>query len=310
MDETSNNALSFEDGALSEDTIAAIDADWDEDVPAENTEDQTEAEESTDAQPEETEATEESAAEPEGSPDSAKPDTEESAEEPKGDEGNQLFTLKFLGQEKTVSRDEMIELAQKGANYDHVLNERNALKEEQHKFKAYESFLKELAEGSGMEIDALMENTRARMLISEANARREELSEEDAVTQVRQRMKEQEAKAVETEKAEKAAEAAENAEQTPPEVTAEEKQRQAFAEFIAEYPDVDPKSIPHEVWAEYGSTGDLVGPYRKYEIKQLRSENEKLKQNEKNKQRSTGSRRTSGGKTPQDEFDALWYDGT
>lgn len=302
MDETITNEVeTVENDEISE-VDAAFDEVWDDTVPEDDDFDLTddEADDSADAQPQDDEAADETSAEPESSDDSAEAGEEKPAEEKTEDQGNQLFTLKFLGQDKTVTRDEMIELAQKGANYDHILNERNALKENQTKYKGYEAFLHELAEGSGMDIDSLMENTRARMLINEANARGEELSEEDAVAQVRQRMKEQEASAAKADEAEKAPA------QAPQEETQEEKQRKAFTLFLAEYPDVDPKDIPHEVWAEFGETMDLVGSYRKHEIKQLRKENETLKQNQKNKERSTGSRRTAGATTPKDAFDEAW----
>lgn len=255
--------------------------------------------ETTDAQPEEEDSADGTTeAEPDGeksdkAADEAKPENKES------DEGHQLFTLKFLGEEKTVTRDEVIQLAQKGANYDHVVTDRDTLREENAKLKPYESFLKELADNSKTDIPTLMETTRAHLLMNKAEAEGKEMTEEQAIRQIRLDAREAEIAAKEAAESEK-----KQAEQ--PEETKEEKQQKAFAAFLAEYPEVDPNSIPQEVWAEYNTTGDLLSAYRKHEIKQLRLENEQLKQNEKNKQRSTGSRRSAGATTPKDAFDEGW----
>ena len=144
MDETITNEVeTVENDEISE-VDAAFDEVWDGTVPEDDDFDLTddEADDSADAQPQDDEAADETSAEPESSDDSAEAGEEKPAEEKTEDQGNQLFTLKFLGQDKTVTRDEMIELAQKGANYDHILNERNALKENQPKYKGYEAFLK------------------------------------------------------------------------------------------------------------------------------------------------------------------------
>ena len=79
-----------------------------------------------------------------------------------------------------------------------------------------------------------------------------------------------------------------------------------FASFLQAYPDVKADEIPKEVWEDAGRTFDLTGAYQRHELRQLRAENEKLRQNEKNKGRSTGPRKTAGATTPKDPFDEAW----
>lgn len=302
MDENITNEVETTETAELEDLDAAFDEEWGDEVADDDDFDLShdEAEESPDAQPEEAEAVEETDSEPESADDSPAESGADGAESGEGDGQNQSFTIKVNGEDKQITLAEMTELAQKGMDYDRIKQERDTFKQDAptiQKYKGYEAFLAELASSSGMGIDALIENTRARMLINEAKDRGEELSEEEAVRQVREKAKAEEPKPAETEKP---------AEPEPPRETEEEKRNKAFAAFVSEYPNVDPKTIPQEVWSEFGKTTDLVGSYRKYEIKQLRSENEQLKQNQKNKERSTGSRRSAGATTPKDAFDEGW----
>lgn len=87
-----------------------------------------------------------------------------------------------------------------------------------------------------------------------------------------------------------------------------EKRKADFAKFKAEYPDVDAKSIPQEVWNDYrDGKGSLEYLYSRYEVKRVREENEIIKQNKKNSSRSFGSAKSSGTKTVDPIFDG-WDD--
>lgn len=265
---------------------AAFDEDWNEDSPVDddmNLSDEAEPETETapaeDTEPAEAEQTE---AEPE--------ETKEAEPEKQPETGNQRFKLKHLGEVSEVDLDTVIELAQKGMDYDHVREERDNLKEDSAtlaKLKGYETFLKELAE-SGKEpltIEQLIENTRARMLMSND----ENLTEEEALAKVREANK-----------------ATEKKEEPKAEATPEERRQAMFASFLAAYPNVKAEEIPQEVWEDAGRTYDLNGAYQRWENRQLRKELETLRQNQKNKERSTGSRRSVGAAKVADDFDAGW----
>lgn len=214
-----------------------------------------------------------------------KPDAKQEAE-------NQRFTLKHNGEESEVDRDKVIELAQKGMDYDRIKEERDRFKADSDtitKLKAQESFLQELAKSNDMTVDQLMETTRARMLMNNNPG----MDEEAALKQVR----EEASKAAEKKESEKAKEP-----------SPEERRQAMFAGFLAAYPDVKAGDIPQEVWNDAAKTFDLVGAYQRYENRQLRKEIETLRQNNKNRERSLGSAKSVGSRTQSQAFDALWYD--
>lgn len=269
---------------------AAFDEDWDSDAPVDDDMDLSdEPEQEPVAQQAEAEATEET--EPaEAEQAEAQPEGTETKPEQKQEAGNQRFKLKHLGEESEVDLATVIELAQKGMDYDHVREERDNLKADSEtiaKLKGYESFLKELAESgeTPMTIEQLVENTRARMLMSNDDS----LTEEEALKKVRETNK-----------------AAEKKEPEKAKATPEERRQAMFASFLAAYPNVKAEDIPKEVWDDAGRTYDLNGAYQRWENRQLRKEIETLRQNQKNKERSTGSRRSVGAAKVADDFDAGW----
>lgn len=285
MDENITNQVEETETEAVDESEAAFDSGWeDSDTPMyQHTVKDTEFDD-TDAQPE---SEDEEVTVLEDEPDEEKPEEKpaeteaktEPAEEKAEEAGSQRFKLKFLGEDKEVSLDEMRDLAEKGMNYAHV-------KEERDKLRDYEGFLKELAEGGETTIDELIESTRAKMLIQKAEKEGKTLSEDEAREQIRSKSKKEPEPA--------------------PEKTEEEKRQDAIHRFISLYPGVKSEDIPQSVWDEADRVGDLIGPYQKYESQKLRDEIAKLKQNNKNRERSTGSRRTVGATTPKDAFDEGW----
>lgn len=276
MEENINDQVEAVETEAVDEEDAAFDSGWeDNDIPeatheVKDTElDDTDAQPESESEGEETEPDTEEAEEPETEADTeAEPETESEA-------GSQRYNLKFLGEDRKVSFDEMRELAEKGLNYDHV-------KEERDKLRNYEGFLKELADSGETTIEDLMESTRARLLVQKAAANGEDLSEEEAREQLRSKSK------------------------NGTEQTTEDARREAVQRFITLYPNVKSEEIPQSVWDEAERVGDLIGPYQKYESQKLREEIAQLKQNKKNRERSTGSRRTVGATTPKDAFDEGW----
>ena len=278
MDENTNieNEVEVDDGFDAFDN--AFDEDSGDGIQATELEDDTETEdEHEDAQPDdESDEPEEESEEP-----------EEPAEKP-GEEtetGNQRFKITYLGNEEELTLEEMTELAQKGRDYDHVRQERDSLKSESGRGMA---FLKKLADKAGVTVEEQIALTEAMWLIDEEAEKGNTLTEAEALLRVQKNHKDEEQKA-EQEK--------------------EDSSKDVVNRFIAEYPDVKAEEIPQEVWEEARRVGDLVGPYRKYENRQLKAEVEKLKQsvrNDKNAKRSTGPLKTSGVNRKKDDFDEGW----
>lgn len=215
----------------------------------------------------------------------------------------QLFDLKHLGEVKQVSRDEVIALAQKGMNYDHIRGERDTARQEVARLVELENFLKELAAPQGMSVQDLMDSTRASIL-----AEREGLDPNVALQRVKL---DRDRKAFEAQQQQR--------QQAQQQQTQEEaRQRDSFLRFAKEYPDVDPKTIPKEVWERFGAGVDLADAYTRHENKRLREELSSVtakleaeKTNTKNRQRSTGSQKSAGAENQKmDPIDRDWYDGT
>lgn len=195
------------------------------------------------------------------------------------------WKLKHNGEEVDADEAKMVELAQKGLDYDRVRGERDSFKNEHPKYAEYETFLNELAKNAGTDVPGLMEGVRASMLMQKAEAEGKPISQDAAVQQLRQQ--EQAAKA-ESEAADAA------------------KKQANLNAFMKAYPGVKAEDVPLKVLQEGFANGDLVGAYARWENEKLKAELETLKQNQKNKDRSTGSRKSAGASTPKDDFDDAW----
>lgn len=241
-------------------------------------------------------------AEAEGT-ENAATEPEPEAEQPAA-EHQRSWKLKHNGEEVDADEARMVELAQKGLDYDRIRGERDSYKTEHPKYADYEKFLQEMAESAGTDVPGLMENVRVSLLIKKAQAEGKTLSEAAAIQQVR---REATARA-NTVQAEQPAE-----QQKTPEQNEETRRRENIRVFCENHPGVKAEDIPQDVLQEGIASGDLSGTYDRWEIKQLkeqlgnaRKELETEKQNKMNKERSTGSRKSAGATTPKDDFDDAW----
>lgn len=248
-------------------------------------------------------------------------DTEETVEENEGTEETEAsqqtdtevrsedsFTLKYMGEEKSVTREEIVPLAEKGMNYDKIKGQletaRNDLKEfEQVKADLSKrneqlQYLEELAKEQNMSLDELIENTQVQVMHRKTGKDMEVCR---GIVANERRARELQAQQAKT------AEAADT----------KAKRDADIADFMKAYPELasDPKNVPDEVWEAVNKGESLLNAYRAYEIKALRAELEQQKaaaaeekRKQENKSRSTGSQKTKGTKTV-DPFDAIWYDG-
>jgi len=211
------------------------------------------------------------------------------------------FTLKHLGEERSVGKDEVVVLAQKGMDYDRIRNQRD-------KYQAAWDFLGELAKARGGEgeleekIYSLMDETRARTMMARAEANNEELSPAEAATRaINQRLKYKPTDAEEQKFA-------------VTEEDRQEKSQKEIAAFLQEYPDVKAEDIPKEVWDIVNKNGgNLLGAYQRFEnrklkeeLKNLKKDLDAVKQQKKNKERSTGSSKSEGSGKAKDPFSDGW----
>lgn len=297
-----NTTVQNETEELAAETLAAFDEGWDDKdepvVPDDGQDDGKEIDDEpdTESESEETEADadQQEADGNEGGDADEGTESEEPGDEGSSDQGE--FVLKHLGEEKSVSRDEVVALAQKGLDYDRIREKWDGVKDDIQKLRMYEGFLAELAEARGGDIESLIDETRTRTLIARAEARGEELTPAAAAAQaVKMRTDFMPAPA-------------------DPEEARQEKSQREITRFLQAYPDVKAEDIPKEVWEDVNrNDGDLLGSYQRYENKKLKDELkamkkdlEDAKQQKKNKARSTGSSKSVGSSAGRDAFDEGW----
>lgn len=223
-------------------------------------------------------------------------DTEETKEEEKAETPDQKFKLKHFDEVREVDRDEVVELAQKGMDYDRIRGERDTLKKNAAKFEEYENFLKRVA--GDQSIEDLIDSTLAKLDVADAAKKGEDLDEVEVYRKIRMDRVNRETKnpppAEEQQKTEQDAE--------------KEKLSKSIQRFLKEYPDVKATDVPQEVWKDYhNGRADLLECYELYQNKKLREELKTLKQNQKNKERSTGSKKSAGKKSADPWFEG-WPD--
>ena len=248
-------------------------------------------------EPTETEETSQEQGSAQGEDEQAHEDT--AADEQPGTE-EPMFDLKYNKETKQYTRQQVTELAQKGLNYDHVTEQRDRLQQEiadLTKFRDENSAildtLRAAAEASGKSVPEYLTSIRTNLLVAQGispETARERILREDAEQRLHSQQKAEEAEA--------------NRKRD-----AEQRQKEDIARFQKKYKDVDPKTIPQEVW-EAVRGGELLtdayGDYQRRELeRQLREANEKLAiraKNESNRQKSLGSLQSTKQETGKDPF--------
>ena len=248
-------------------------------------------------EPTETEETTQEQESTQGEDEQAHEDT--AADEQPGTE-EPMFDLKYNKETKQYTRQQVTELAQKGLNYDHVTEQRDRLQQEiadLTKFRDENSAildtLRAAAEASGKSVPEYLTSIRTNLLVAQGispETARERILREDAEQRLHSQQKAEEAAASSR-------------------LDAEQRQKDDIARFQKKYKDVDPKTIPQEVW-EAVRGGELLtdayGDYQRRELeRQLREANEKLAiraKNESNRQKSLGSLQSTKQETGKDPF--------
>lgn len=218
----------------------------------------------------------------------------ETAEQPPADQP-EMFELNYMGNVEKHTREEMIALAQMGKDRDRILQQRDAAMQFRTQHEANIANLEQMAKDFGMENPAaLLDAMRVNMLRQQGKtqAEAEAIVRADNANRQLQGYQTQEQRVKEQQEA------------------ARKRQQEDVNEFVRRYPNVDIRTLPKEVQdAVFGRGETLVQAYGRYEMQQLRAENQRLqqqlsaqKQNDENKQKSLGSMK-SGSATPKlDDF--------
>lgn len=275
---------------------------------------QTEVEETAEVESEVTEETnEEIDGEGEGTPETEEnpggeetgednPDGTDSHEGADAPEIEQTFTIKVNKEERTVSREEMISLAQKGADYDRVKDQlaesrqtNQGLQDQLAKYQSAIDLMDMLTDGSPERIQELVDQIHKSVLMQDGKG------EKEAEAEIRAAKAEK--KLSDVQKAEAAKKPAAEDSQTRAE--------REVAEFNARFPGVElTEQLCKELVADVRNGLSLSDAYQKREnakkdaqIAELQRKLEAEKQNNKNRSKSPGSQRDSGGKRTKSEFD-------
>lgn len=224
--------------------------------------------------------------------------TEQTATETDGaqeEQANQpeLFELNYLGNVEKHTREEMIALAQMGKDRDRILQQRDAAQQFRTQHEPTITDLDRIAKQFGMEPAALLNAMETNLL------RQQGKTEAEAEAIIRANRADRQLQAIQTK---------EQTEQQQAEAMRQRQQRDVD-EFVHKYPNMDYKTIPAEVWQDVRKGETLVNAYGRYEMQQLRAENQRLQQqiaakaqNEKNKENSLGSMRSGSQTQKTDPF--------
>lgn len=180
----------------------------------------------------------------------------------------------YNGEKHTLNEEQTIELAQKGMNYDRLMEKYNAAVAKNEDAEKYKTQIENLAKVSGTTTEELMNMFDARV----NNFRVERFAENQNVPHVyaEKLMKlNQEIEALKKEKAE---------------LLPIKKREDDILAFNKEYPDVDVRTLDKEITLEWEKSGKpLVDVYNSITVKRLLNKNLAEAANEENKKASSGS---------------------
>lgn len=211
------------------------------------------------------------------SADAQEPAKEGADEQPEPEDVSDFLTIRYNKADRKLTRSEAVELAQKGANYDHVKAELDSYRN-----GPIGKAMKAYADQAGMSVEKYAE-----MMAQQAEAAEEkrliaELQEKypDAPEPL---LKDYAKMQREGNKAQ--AQSAEEA-----------KRQQEWADALAEYPDIKPDAIPQDVHDAVAEGVSPIDALRMHELAELRAkvakltaDNETKKKQEDNRARSIGS---------------------
>lgn len=204
--------------------------------------------------------------------------------EPTAEAKSESYKIKYNGKEEEYPLDQLLNLAQKGRNYDHILQERDSLKNSE-EFAILSQLAKEAGKKDGKEF---LKELKATLEKSKFDERLEALIKEGAKPEHARRLVEMELK-----------QGAVTHEEPNPLV-------EQFSELFKEFPETkdwkDLSEYPEEVQKMIEEGKSPLVAYSKYIASSKEKELLIAKQNEEAKARDIGSLKTSEGDKKEDDF--------
>lgn len=177
-----------------------------------------------------------------------------------------FLKIKYNKEDIPLTQEQVIELSQKGMNYDKMFQKYNEAIN-----NPTLQYFNDLAQRNGMDLNSLV----AYYQQQEEQAELDYLQREKGLTE------ELAKEVMENRRFREKLEAESKEKQIEQQREAQWKQQQD--DFVSKYPEVNPKNIPQSVWDEWKQGKDLVSAYMNYENSELKKEISILKQNSKNK---------------------------
>lgn len=252
---------------------------------SEDTEEETETETETEAEVDNAEPTEEQDEEP----------TEDDSDEtPTDEEVEEWLDVKYNGEVQKLTKQQAVEFAQKGMNYDKVQQRYNDLVN-----SPILQICQQQADGLGITLDEYAERLES---FQQAQTRNEFIeSYKEKFPEASDEMAEDYADLALQAQYEKMHQAQQEKEMQEQYAQQEAIQRQ-LDDFLRAYPDIDTDTIPDEVFDACNDGETLLSAYRAYENKLLREKLEAERKNQTNKQKAVGklneNSSTPNGKDP------------
>lgn len=222
-------------------------------------------------------------------------ETSESQPETNAETTEPFLDIKYNGAIEHLTRDQAIELAQKGRNYD-KLNEKYQSEMNSESRRKFEN----MAKANGMSLDEyanrLGEFQRQTSIRKIANQIKEQYpnADEEFVNAYAESRYENQVNDEQRAEAQKAVQAQQNVEKTA---------KEWVDAFVQEYPDVDLEHLPAEVKTDIDVNGkSLLDAYRAYDLKITKQALAAERQNKANRASATGNLSESAGDAGGDDF--------
>lgn len=246
------------------------------------------------------------------------PEEEEAPAEPDGQQSDagaeNILDIVYNGQAMSLNRQQAIEMAQKGMNYDKLQQRLQAAENSPER-----QMIARLAQQSGMDVNSFMQSLEQQLSEYQVNTRAEQLLSDsymDRDTAMRLARSEIEKEALQNEKAAQERAQQEYLNKQQAQAMENQRKRDTFTKEIQElvntYPDFQSKyptieSMPKVMQDAIRNGESIKSAYQQVIIDELRSENAAYKQNQKNAMTSTGSATGTGATNAKDPFLSALY---
>ena len=204
------------------------------------------------------------------------PKAEGADEQPEPEDVADFLTIRYNKADRKLSKKEAVELAQKGANYDHVEQELDSYRN-----GPIGKAMKAYADQAGMSVEAYAE-----MMSQQAEA----AAERQAIEELQEKYPD-----APDELLKEFAKLQREGNKAQAQTAEEAKRQQEWADALAEYPSIKPDAIPQDVHEAVANGASPIDALRQHELAELRAKVAELTAEKETKQKQDDNRARSIG---------------